>query len=135
MPAVPWISVSRPADPAGACTIFAARLPLRSYRHMPQLLWFTVRIRAQLRHTPAILGYAFDLEMRRKTLWTMSAWTDRAGLARFDRTDPHSAARQALRAVLLPSTFVVWTCPIDRLPVPWSETRERLSKASLRTLM
>jgi hypothetical protein len=129
VPTLPWITVSRPADPAAACTIFAARLPVRSYRHVPRVLWSAFRIHRQLHHTPGIVGYAFDLEMGQKTLWTVSAWTDRGGLARFDRTAPHWTARHALRAVTLPSTFVVWTCRIDQLPVPWRETRRRLGGA------
>ena len=93
MPSRRWIGVSRPVDPNGACTIFAARLPLRSYRQMPRLLWLVIRIRSQLRASPGILGYAFDLDMRHKTLWTISAWSHRAGLARFERTGAHSRAK------------------------------------------
>jgi hypothetical protein len=134
MPSLRWIGVSTPLDPNGACTIFAARLQLRSYRQMPRLLWLAIRIRSQLRASPGILGYAFDLDMRHKTLWTISAWSHRAGLARFDRTGAHSRARHTLRAVMLPPTFAVWTCPIDQLPVPWHETRARISTARQTTL-
>jgi hypothetical protein len=30
---------------------------------------------------------------------------------------------------MLPSTFAVWTCRIDELPVPWHQARERLGGA------
>ena len=130
MPCLRWITVSSPADPAGACTIFAARLPLRSYRQMPRLLWFAIHVGTQLHRTPGLLGYTLDLELHQKTLWTASAWTHRGGLARFDRTGAHLKAKQALRAVMLPPTFAVWPYPIDQLPVPWHETRKRLIIAS-----
>ena len=133
MPALPWTTVSGPADPAGACTIFAAQLPLRSYRRLPRLLWLVLRVRRQLTHTPGLLGYTIDLEIRRKTLWTSSAWTHRAGLAAFDKAAPHRTAKQALRSAILAPTFAVWRCPVDQLPVPWQETRARLEAASKRS--
>jgi hypothetical protein len=128
VPSLAWITVSSPPDPTRACTIFAARLPLRFYRQMPRLLGLTLRIRRQLSDTPGLLGYAFDIEIRHKTLWTSSAWAHRTGLAGFDRTEPHQAAKRALRSAILSPTFVVWTCPIDHLPVPWPEIRARLGE-------
>ncbi len=127
MPALRWTTVSRPFAPAGACTVFGARLPLRSYRDVPRLVWFAVRIRWQLRRTTAVLGYALRLRIREKTLWTVSAWSDRTELARFDRTGPHRTAKQALRGAMLPSTLVLWTCAIDRLPISWHEAHVRIS--------
>jgi hypothetical protein len=97
---------------------------------MPRLLWLTLRIRRHLTHTPGLLGYAFDLEIRHKTLWTCSAWAHRTGLAGFDQAAPHQSAKHALRGAILAPTFAVWTCPIDQLPVPWHETRARLRAAS-----
>ena len=132
VPALPWTTVNTPADPAGACTIFAAQLRLRRYRQMPRLLWLTLRIRRQLAHTPGLLGYAFDIEIRHGTLWTSSAWTHRTALANFDRAAPHQTAKQALRCAILPPTFAVWTCPIHQLPVPWREARDRIRANSNR---
>ena len=132
MPALRWTTVGRPADPAGVCTVLAARLPLRSYRDVPRLFWYAVRIRRQLRRTRAVLGYAFMFRIRQKTLWTVSAWSHRAELARFDRTDPHRAAKQALRGAMLPSTLVLWTSPFDRLPISWHETHARITAAKAR---
>ena len=126
MPALRWTTVGRPPDRAGACTVLAARLPLRSYRDVPRLVWFAVRIRRQLRRTTAVLGYAYLLRIREKTLWTVSAWSHRGELARFDRTEPHRTAKQALRGAMLPSTLVLWTCPVHRLPISWHETHVRI---------
>jgi hypothetical protein len=126
VPALPWTTVGTPASPVRACTIFATQLPLRSYRHLPRLLWLTLRIRRHITHSPGLLGYALDLEVRHKTLWTTSAWANRSGLAAFDRSAPHRTAKQALRSAILAPRFAVWTCPIDQLPVRRHETRARL---------
>lgn len=133
MPALPWTTVNSPPDLASACTIFAAQLPLRHYRRMPHLIWLTVRIRRRLAHTPGLLGYALDLEIRHKTLWTSSAWTRRAALAAFNQAAPHQSAKRALRSAILPPTFAVWTCSVDQLPVSWPETRARLSAVNKRS--
>jgi quinol monooxygenase YgiN len=132
VPALPWTAVSRPRDPAGACTIFAAQLPLRGYRQMPRLLWLAQRIRRRLVHTPGLLGYGLGVDVRHKTLWVSSAWTHRAALAAFDRSAAHRAAKHALRNTILPPTFVVWTCRTGQLPVPWAEARARLRAAGER---
>ena len=132
MPALPWTTVSSAPNPAGACTIFAAQLPLRRYRQMPRLLLLTLRVRRQLNHTPGLLGYAIDLEIRHKTLWTSSAWTHRTGLAAFDQAAPHQTAKQTLRSAILAPTFAVWTQRIDQLPVPWHETRAHLRAVTKR---
>ena len=133
VPALPWTTVSNPADPAGACTIFAARLPLRHYREMPRLLWLTLRVRRQLTHTPGLLGYAIGMEIRHKTLWTSSAWAHRTGLAAFDQAAAHQTAKQVLRNAILAPTFAVWTCSLDQLPVSWQETRAHLEAVSKRS--
>ena len=133
MPALRWTTVSSPSDATGACTIFAAQLPLRYYRQMPRLMWLTLRIRRQLTHTPGLLGYATDLEIRHKTLWTSSAWTHRTALAAFDQAAPHQTAKQALRNAILAPTFAVWTCRIDQLPVPRHEIRARLTAVNKRS--
>jgi hypothetical protein len=65
--------------------------------------------------------------VRRKALWTGSAWAHRTGLASFDRSEPHQSARRSLRSAILAPAFVVWTCPAEDLPVPWKETRARLA--------
>jgi hypothetical protein len=51
-------------------------------------------------------------------------------LAGFDHSEPHLTAKRTLRGALLAPTFVVWTCPVDHLPVPWQEIRARLAAIS-----
>ncbi|MFJ2031128.1 hypothetical protein [Streptosporangium sp. NPDC087985] len=129
MPALPWTTIRRPPDPATGCTVLAARLPLRSHRDIPRFLWWTLRIRRRLARTPGLVGYAFAADVLGKTFWAVSAWTHRAELGRFDRADPHRTAKGRLRAAMLPSTLVVWSCRADELPPPWEEARRRIAAA------
>jgi hypothetical protein len=62
----------------------------------------------------------------------VSAWTWRADLTSFERSDVHQAAKSVLRPQLLPATFVVWTCEPTALPITWTEIRDRINAAALR---
>lgn len=125
---LPWTTVSRP-DPATECSVLAVRLPLRLHRDMPRFLWWALRVKGQLATSPGLLGYALAAQVTNKTFWTVSAWTRRGELARFDRTDPHRAAKRRLGPVMLPSTLVVWTCHAGDLPIGWEEIRRRIAQA------
>jgi hypothetical protein len=125
MPALPWTTFAT-IDPTTECTVMASRLPLRSHRDIPRFLLSTLRIRRQLANTPGILGYALDAHLIGKTFWTVSAWTSRADLGRFDRADPHARAKSAIRPVMRRSTFVFWNCPAADLPIRWDEVRRRI---------
>lgn len=128
----PWRTTGGPPDPATGCTVLAGRLSLRSYRDFPRLLWWALRIRRRLVRFPGLVGHAFGADPRDGTLWIVSAWADRAELARFDRTGPHHEAKRRLRPALLTSTLAVWRCRPDELPVPWSEVRRRIAQADRR---
>ncbi len=127
MPPLPWRTVSA-VDPDTACTVMASRLPLRSHMRIPGFLVWTLRIRRQLARTPGLVGYGLDAQLLRKTFWTVSAWTGRAELGRFDRTDPHRAATDAIRPAMAPTTFVTWACAAGDLPIGWEEVRRRVGE-------
>ena len=129
MLALRWTTPSRPPGPAVDCTVLATKLPLRSHRDLPRFVRWSLRIRRQLSRTPGLLGYSVALQLLDRTLWTVSAWSDRRELARFDRSGAHRAAKDALRAALLPSVLVLWTCPVAQLPVGWPEVRRRIAEA------
>ena len=129
MPALPWLSVGTP-DPDADLTVMASRLPLRSHGDIPRFLWHTWLVRRQLIRSPGLIGYALDADLVAKTFWTVSAWQSRPDLGTFDRTSPHAAAKDALRSSMLPSTFVVWRCHPEELPVSWRDVRERVAAAT-----
>lgn len=128
--ALPWRTAPTSTDPASACTIFAARLPLRSRRALAAALLHAARIRYDLRAAPGLVGHTVAVDLASTTFWTVSAWDGRTALARFERSAAHRAAKYALRERLMPSTFAVWDHPVRALPIRWAEIRERFPPAA-----
>ena len=131
MPALPWINVET-VDHDADVTIIASKLPLRSHRHIPRFLWHTWLVHRRLARSPGLVGYSMDAPLRGKTFWTVSAWKNRPDLGAFDRSSPHWAAKDAIRPAMLPSTFVMWICAADTLPIQWQEVRARVGAARSR---
>ena len=127
MPALPWIKVSTP-EPGTELTVMASRLPLRSHRHIPGFLRWTVRIRGQLSRAPGLVGYSLDAHLLEKTFWTLSAWTGRPAMEDFVRQDPHAAGMGSIRPHMRPSTFVFWTATAGELPIRWDDARRRIAE-------
>jgi hypothetical protein len=131
MPKLPWTSVTE-VDPATEVTIMGSRLPLRSHLAIPGFLLATLRIRKQLKASEGLVGYALDARLTRKTFWTVSAWTSRDHLRRFDRANPHRADVQAIKPKMEPSTFVFWSGTAGDLPVAWDEVERRIAERQAR---
>jgi hypothetical protein len=127
MPKLPWTTIDS-VPPDTEVTVMASRLPLRRYRHIPRFLVATLRIRRQLAQSDGLIGYALDAQLVRKTFWTVSAWTGRDRLYRFDGADPHRSAKEGIRPHMEPSTFVFWTGTAADLPISWDEVRRRLAE-------
>ena len=128
MPALAWKTINPvPAD--SELTVMASHLPLRSHRSIPRFLRWTTRIRRQLATSPGLVGYALDAHLLAKQFWTVSAWTGRPELQRFDRAEPHSVAVKAIRPLMDPPTFVTWTTTEGELPISWDEVRRRIADA------
>ena len=124
---LPWTSTDSRTDIS--CTVIAGRLPLRSVRDLPAVLAWTRRVRRQLATTPGLAGHGVALDLSGLALWTVSAWTTRTDLTRFERSEPHHTATSTLRPRLWPATFAVWTCAADDLPLAWTEIRRRVEVA------
>ncbi|MDQ3895688.1 MAG: DUF3291 domain-containing protein [Actinomycetota bacterium] len=129
MPALPWSRIST-ADPGSELTVMASRLPLRSYRHIPNFLRWTWRIRGQLADAPGLVGYSLDAHPLRKTFWTVSAWTSQEALQAFVHDDPHAAGVGSIRPHMARSAFHFWTVRAADLPVKWDEVRDRIEAES-----
>lgn len=127
MPALPWTTLAA-AAPTTPCVVMASRLPLSSYRHIPAFLLRSEAIRRQLATAPGLLGYSLQADLAHKTFWTLSAWTDRAALLRFNAADPHRKAARATRPAMQPPAFVFWTATAGDLPIAWAEARRRLAE-------
>lgn len=126
MPDSRWRTAGTPGQ-RGECTAFASKLVLRSDRNVPVLLDWAAQVTRRLQHVPGLLGYAIAPHPAARTLWTVSAWENRADLLDFERGHPHRTAKAQLRDLLAPSTLVVWTCATDQLPIGWHEVRARIT--------
>lgn len=127
MPKLPWAAIDE-VDPDTDVTIMGSRLPLRRHAAIPGFMLAAWRIRKQLEASEGLVGYALDARLLGKTFWTVSAWTSREHLQRFDRADPHQAATRAIRPKMAPSTFVFWSGKARDLPVPWDEVERRIAE-------
>jgi hypothetical protein len=115
-------------SPAGEpITVIAGRLPLQSWRSVPRVLVWTMRIRRSLRAAPGAVGYRLGIDVRTCALWTVSGWSTRTALIRFERGEVHRRAVATLRPYVQPSTFVVWTTDPADLPSGWDEVRRRMA--------
>jgi len=131
MPALPWTKTGTP-EPDAVLTVMASRLPLRSHRDLPRFFRHTWLVRRQLLRSPGLVGFSLDAHPLGKTFWTVSAWSSRPDLGAFDRSGPHGAAKAAIRPTMRPSTFVMWTCHPEDLPISWDEVRERIAAVATR---
>ena len=131
MPPLPWSRIST-AEPGTELTVMASKLPLRSSRHIPGFLRWTLRIRRQLRHAPGLVDYSLDAHLLRKTFWTVSAWTGQAEIEAFVRQEPHAAGMAAIRSNMGRSTFVFWTVTAEELPIHWADVRRRVGDEPIR---
>jgi len=121
-------------QPDGQYIAMASRLPLRSYRTIPQFLALAASVMRQLERTVGVVGYSLRAQPMSKTFWTLSAWKSVAELGEFVRTMPHLAVMGRLRPHMEATRFVTWTVPGRLLPVRWEDAIERLmgSTATIR---
>ena len=126
MPPLPWIRITDP-DPGTPLTVVATRLPLRSHRHIPAFLGWTMRIRHQLSDAEGLAGYSLDAHLLAKTFWTVSAWTSQGAMDAFVRQEPHAGGMAAIRPNMRRPAFVFWTVTAEDLPIRWGDVRSRMA--------
>ncbi len=130
MPTLPWISFGE-ADPTRDYVVLASRLPLARFRDIPMFLRATLAIRRQLARADGLLGYGLDARLLRRTFWTLSVWRDEDAVAAFARADPHEAHVARIRPRMNSTTFVTWDVQGARLPVTWTQARQRVDAAAV----
>ena len=126
MPPLPWIRIST-VDPGTELTVVATRLPLRSHRHIPSFLRWTMRIRGKLADAEGLAGYSLDAHVLGKTFWTVSAWTSQAAMEEFVRGEPHAGGMAAIRPNMQRPAFLFWTVTAEDLPIRWHDVRARMA--------
>ncbi|WP_217370352.1 antibiotic biosynthesis monooxygenase [Nonomuraea antri] len=123
---MPWIRVGTPARPE--TLIMASRLEVRSLRQVPGFLLASLRLLRQARQAPGALGVSLQADLRKRTFWTVSAWSDKAAVYAYAAAEPHKSTMRRQKASMRESTFVFWTMPADELPVAWDQVRDRIAR-------
>ncbi|MBW8486469.1 hypothetical protein [Actinomadura parmotrematis] len=132
---IPWTRVGGGGSADGAdAVVMASRFELASAWRSPVFLLHSLRLWRQARRAPGALGVALRAAPLSGVFWTLSAWQDRAALARYARTDPHGRVLAAVRPWTRSADFVYWETPIGGLPAGpgdagalWEEGERRVS--------
>ncbi len=126
MPALPWTTIRTP-DPDRTYAAFATKLPLTAHRHVPGFLRDTLRIRAQLKSAPGLVGYGLLAELGRRTFWTVSVWEDEASLRTFAAAEPHRSITRRVPGRMGQSVFHAFEVRGAELPLRWPDVQARLT--------
>lgn len=128
----PWFRASLPG-PDTSCTVVAGQLQFSSWRGGLRSLLWTARVHHRLGSCPGLLGHSLAVDLRRRVLCTVSAWSSRSAVVAFERSEwHHGAARREISPRLTSSTFAVWDSESALLPLTWVEIDRRLGEASRR---
>ncbi|MHA6624140.1 hypothetical protein ACU61A_01900 [Pseudonocardia sichuanensis] len=125
MPTLPWITVTTPGADAEV-VVMASRFRVRGLRHVLPFFVDAMRVHAQMRKAPGVVGLSLVAHPLRREFATLSAWHDRAGLDAAVRAEPHRAVMGRQRRVMAESVFRFWTA--RTLPT-WEEAERRLTSA------
>jgi quinol monooxygenase YgiN len=120
MTETPW-QRQAPAAPEGEYVALLSYLPLVSFRWLPLLLVYMLRIRRQLRASPGLFGYSLRADLARKRFWTLSVWEDEAALQSFVMASPHAVVMQVLAPHMGPTRFTRWGVKGADLPLRWDD--------------
>lgn len=126
MPTLPWSEPHAPG-PGAEALVMASRFEVRSLRDVPGFFLASITVWRQARRSPGAWGVALKAQPLRRTFWTVSAWSDRAAVGTYARTEPHLSTMRRKRSVMRDSTFVFWSVPAAELPITWSEVERRVA--------
>ena len=133
MPTLPWRSPTPHDGSPSEAVVLASRLELGAFHQIPRFLVAALRIRRQVLRSPGALGLSLIADPRRKTFWTLSAWTDDAALGEFVAAPPHRDVMASYRGQLVAAQFTTFRVKTDELPPTrpatalWSDGKRRLA--------
>jgi hypothetical protein len=97
--------------------VSVTRLRLRSFRFLPQFVYYTFRSTAQLRRSPGFLqGWAGNEAPF--AFWTATAWASQEAMRAFRNGSPHLEAMKNLLHWCDEASFAHWEQPQPDLPDP-----------------
>jgi hypothetical protein len=124
MAKLPWIPFYRP-DPDRDYIAVVTYLPLKTLWALPHFLYYTRRIRRQLRTARGLVGYSLIAHIVAKRFWTLSVWEDEVALMEFVHKHPHNEGMMVLRRYMGGTAFVRWSIKGCTVPPSWAEAMER----------
>jgi hypothetical protein len=128
MPALPWTAgVHHPAE-GEQFHVLTSRLPLKNYRDIPRFLWWTMKIRTQLRSVAGCVGFALDAKLLTKTFWTLSAWSDKESMDRFVHSGTHAVMLADMAGRVGSPGFVASVATAGEIPLTWTDAQVRIAE-------
>ncbi len=124
MPAKPWVTFRTP-DPDRQYIALLTELPLTRFWDLGKFLLYTLRIEAQLKKTPGVVGYSLMAHVFRKRFWTLSVWEGDAALGKFVAQMPHAQIMSALAGKMNQTRFVRWSIRGSEYPLRWDEAFQK----------
>jgi hypothetical protein len=125
---LPWSAADKPPTDQDAY-VMASKFELTSAWRSPAFVAQAIRAWQQARRSPGVFGATLRAQPLRRTYWTLSAWTDKAALDTFARTEPHRTIMRQVRPWAKTATFRFWTVPADKLTPAelWAEAQRRIN--------
>jgi quinol monooxygenase YgiN len=121
----------------------ASSLTLASRRHIAAFLLAAIQLRRTARRSPGFAGLGLTADLRRRTFYTLSAWTDDQSLDGFVGHHAHVAVMKRFGPLLSGSHFVTWHAEAARpatgeyapsgevqapYPPTWADAHDRLQE-------
>lgn len=107
------------------------RLRVRSWRFLPQFIWYSLRSARQASRAPGNLATQI-LKERNRAFWTATAWADEGSMKNFMLAGPHRVAMRKLLEWCDEAALVHWLQEARDLP-EWKEACRRLQTEGRRS--
>jgi hypothetical protein len=113
-----------PNDQEYFCLV--SMLVLNHYRDVPRFMYWTMRIRKQLKNSPELVGYSLKAEPWKKRFWTLSAWSSKDAMEMFVHSGSHKDMLANMKGRMGNSRFTDWQT--KDVPLKWSDAVQKLNE-------
>lgn len=125
MPTMPWTRLLKEDTAPSDALAMLTYLSLKHWWHTPSFVMYIVRIHAQLRRTPGLIGFSMRAKPFAKQYWTLSLWQDKQSIATYVQTPPHAIIMHEMGGKMGQTAFVSWSVSDPSTPLEWSDALAR----------